>query len=335
MTTRLAIIGAGIMGADHARIFAQNIPGASLAVICDASPDRAREIADLTGAADVSTDPLASIARSDVDAVLIASPDATHADLTLACITAGKPVLCEKPLAPTTGECQRIIAAEVSAGSQFVQVGYMRRFDPAYTEMKAVLDGGTLGRAIMMHNFHRNVEVPPWFTGAMAITNSAPHEFDAARFVLGADIRSISASQPRRTDELVAPVIMILQTTEDQLVTIEVNNNAAYGYDVRGELVGERASVTLGTPVWSRTHAGFTAAETYAADWRPRFADAYRLQNQAFIRFVETGQPSAVAANAWDGMLSTLIADKGCEALASGATVSIETPEAPDLYNAA
>ena len=117
--------------------------------------------------------------------------------------------------------------------------------------------------------------------------------------------------------------------------TVRPPNNAAYGYDVRGELVGERASVTLGTPVWSRTHANFGATETYAADWRPRFADAYRLQNHAFIRFVETGQPSAVAANAWDGMLSTLIADKGCEALASGATVSIETPDAPELYKTA
>lgn len=332
MTTRLAIIGAGIMGADHARIFSEEVPGAVLSVICDASEDRARDVADRTGAMDVSTDPTSTIARKDVDAVLIASPDNTHADLTLAAIAAGKPVMCEKPLAPTTQDCRRIIEAEIVAGQRFVQVGYMRRFDPAYTQMKAVLESGDLGRAIMMHNFHRNVESPPWFTGAMAITNSAPHEFDAVRFVLDVDIRSISASQPKRSDDLVAPVVMILQTTGDQLVTIEVNNNAAYGYDVRGELVGERASVTLGTPVWSRGHTGLTATETYAADWRPRFAEAYRLQNRAFLTFANTGAPSAIASSAWDGMLSTLIADKGVEALASGKTIDMEIPKMPEFY---
>lgn len=332
MTIRLAIIGAGIMGADHARIFAEDLPGSTLTVICDASEERARTVADNTDATDISTDPLACIARADVDAVLIASPDGTHAELTLAAIAASKPVLCEKPLAPGTADCQRIIHAETATGRRLVQVGFMRRFDPAYSEMKRKLDEGHLGRALMMHNFHRNVETPPSFTGAMAITNSAPHEFDAARFVLGGNFRSISAVQPKRTDTLVAPVVMILQTTDDQVVTIEVNNNAAYGYDVRGELVGELGSVTLGTPVWSRTHIGLSASETYDADWRSRFAEAYRLQNRAFLAFAQTGTPSKIASSAWDGLVSTLIAEKGVEALASGKTVPIEIPEPPALY---
>lgn len=320
------------MGADHARIFANEIPGAALAVICDASLERAKSVADGTGAEDVSTDPEATIARNDVDAVLIASPDDTHATLTLASIAAGKPVLCEKPLAPSAKDCLRIIDAETGAGRRLVQVGYMRRFDPAYAEMKASLDGGKFGRAMMLHNFHRNVQSPPWFTGAMAITNSAPHEFDAARFVLGADLVSISASQPKRSDDLVAPVVMIIKTSENQLVTVEVNNNAAYGYEVRGELVCEKGAVTLGTPIWSRSHAGLSCTEAYHADWRPRFAEAYRLQNRAFLAFVETGRPSEIASSAWDGYLSTLIAEKGVEALATGREVIIPCPEAPLLY---
>lgn len=332
MTIRLAIIGAGIMGADHARIFAEEVPGAEISVICDASADRAKDVANRTGAKDVSGDALASIRRSDVDAVLIASPDPTHADLTIASIEAGKPVLCEKPLAPTIDECQRVIAAETAAERQLVQVGFMRRFDPAYSEMKTALDKGRLGRAMMMHNFHRNVSAPSGFTGAMAINNSAPHEFDIARFVLGAEMSSISAVQPKRGDDLVAPVVMVMRTDAGQIVTVEVNNNAAYGYDVRGELVGETASVTLGAPIWSRTHAGLAAADAYAADWRPRFAEAYRLQDRAFLAFAETGAFPPAASNSWDGYISTLIATRGSEALASGTTVAIEVPEAPALY---
>ncbi|MGI9511135.1 MAG: Gfo/Idh/MocA family protein, partial [Geminicoccaceae bacterium] len=182
---RTAIIGAGVMGADHAKIIAEDISGAVLQVVCDADEVRARDIAEMHGAIDVAKDPMTVIHRSDVDAVVIASPDDTHAPLTLAAIASGKPVLCEKPLASGSAACLDVIEAEVQAQRQFVQVGFMRRFDPSYTEMKAALKSGTLGRAVMMHNFHRNMESPgPWFTGDMAITNSAPHEFDAAHFIL-------------------------------------------------------------------------------------------------------------------------------------------------------
>ena len=84
MTTRIAVIGAGLMGADHAKIVAEDLPGARLQVVCDMDGARARRVADAFGAADVGTDPEAIIARADVDAVIIASPDFTHAPLSMA-----------------------------------------------------------------------------------------------------------------------------------------------------------------------------------------------------------------------------------------------------------
>ena len=132
-----------------------------------------------------------------------------------------------------------IMQAEMAAGARHVMLGFMRRYDQSYVEMRKALTDGTLGRALMMHNFHRNVETPAAdFTGAMAITNSAPHEFDVVRHVLGTEYASITAHQPRRSDDRVAPVVMVLETVDGQLVTIEINNNAAYGYDVRAELGG-------------------------------------------------------------------------------------------------
>ncbi len=253
MTVRIAVIGAGIMGADHARIVAEDLPGACLQVVCDMDRARARGVADRLGAVDTATDPGAVIARDDVDAVIVASPDATHADLSISCIRAGKPVMCEKPLSPSSDECLQVMEAEQASGTRLVQVGFMRRFDQSYVEMKAALDEGTLGRALMMHNFHRNVATPnAEFTGAMAITNSAPHEFDVARHVLGTEYASIWAAQPTRSDDRVAPVVMVLRTTGGQLVNIEINNNAAYGYDVRGELVGEAGSVSMAPVLYSR-----------------------------------------------------------------------------------
>ena len=333
MTIRIAVIGAGIMGSDHARIFAEDLPGAAIQVVCDASAPRARALADAVGAADVMSDAEAAIARTDVDAVVIASPDFTHAPLSLACIRAGKRALCEKPLSQSVAECLSVMQAEQAAGQRHIQLGFMRRFDQSYAEMKAALDKGTLGRALMMHNFHRNVETPSAdFTGAMAITNSAPHEFDVVRFVLGTEYAAISAFQPKRSDALVAPVFMVLETTDGQLVNIEINNNAAYGYDVRGELVGEAGSISMNAATYSRLDAGLAQRSGYDADWRGRYAEAYRCQNRAFLHFVRTGAFSAIGSDAWDGYAAAVVAEAGARALAEGRRVAVQMQTQPSFY---
>jgi myo-inositol 2-dehydrogenase / D-chiro-inositol 1-dehydrogenase len=140
------------MGADHAKIVAEDLPDARLQVVCDMDAARAAKVAGAYGA-EVASDPEAVIARTDVDAVIVASPDFTHTPLSLACIRAGKRVMCEKPLSQSSAECLTVMQAEQSAGARFVQLGFMRRYDEAYVQMKSALDQGRLGRALMMHNF--------------------------------------------------------------------------------------------------------------------------------------------------------------------------------------
>ena len=331
--TRLAIIGAGLMGEDHARIVAQDLPGAKLQVICDMDQTRARSVANATGAADISDQPEAVIQRSDVDAVIVASPDFTHAPLSKACIAAGKPVLCEKPLSQSSAECLEVIEAEQKSGKHHVMLGFMRRYDQAYIEMRDALVTGRLGRALLMHNFHRNVETPAAdFTGAMAITNSAPHEFDVVRHVLGTEFTSVTAHQPRRSDARVAPVIMVLETLDGQMVTIEVNNNAAYGYDVRAELVGEAGSVAMNTVAYTRTDMKLASSTRYDADWRGRYHEAYVRQNRDFLLFVETGNFPEIASNAWDGYCAARVAEAGAAALKAGQKQAVELMTRPEFY---
>lgn len=332
MSVRVAVIGAGIMGADHARIFATEVAGVTLQAICDADGTRARQVADATGAAHAATDPLAVINDAQVDAVLIASPDATHAPLTLACIAAGKAVLCEKPLSQQGSECLEVVSAEVKRGKRCVQVGFMRRFDPSYVAMKQALASGQIGAALMMHNFHRNVSAPAGFTGQMAITNSAPHEFDIVRFVLETEYDTVSVFRPGSSGSVAtgAPVFMVLRTTTGQLVTVEVNNNAAYGYDVRGELVGETGSFMLPQPASGILQSGLRSQTEFPADWRPRFAEAYRLQNAAWIKSIQSG--SVAGASAWDGYAATLIAEAAVKSLEMGEPVKVSRAGKPALY---
>lgn len=334
MSIRIALIGAGVMGGDHARIFAEDIPNVELRVVCDASRERAQRIAQACGVRDVAADPLTVIGRSDIDAVVIASPDETHAPLTMAAIEAGKHVLCEKPLSQSSQECIQVMELESRLGAQRVQIGFMRRFDPSYTEMKAALTNGVVGQAVMLHCFHRNVTAPSNFTGQMAISNSAPHEFDAARFLLGEEVATISVFQPKQADATKpgAPVFMVMETQKGRLVNVEINNNAHYGYDVRAELVGEQGSVFLRAPVHSEVHTGLQAATAYAADWRPRFAEAYRLQNKAWIQSILTATSSAIASNAWDAYCSTRIAEVGVRALSTGLREPVTLIGKPRLY---
>jgi myo-inositol 2-dehydrogenase / D-chiro-inositol 1-dehydrogenase len=330
MTLRIGLIGAGIMGADHARIFTEEVPGTELRVVCDADAKRAKSVADATGALNTASDPLAVINDTSVDAVVIAAPDQFHAPLTQACIAAGKPVLCEKPLSQDVAECLAVLAAEEKRGSRLVQIGFMRRFDPSYAEIKTMLIRGDLGKALMFHCFHRNVSPAYDFRAEMAICNSAPHEFDVARWMLDSDFKSISVHRPP-AGGAAAPVFMVLETVTGQLVNIEVNISATYGYDVRGELVGEKGTAFLRAPIHTDVNLDLKQINTYPSDWRPRFVDAYRQQNRAWVKSINTGKPN-LGASAWDGYCSTAVADAGVEALHSGKPALVNQIAKPKFY---
>jgi len=333
MVVSVGVIGAGVMGADHVRTLAHRVARAQVVAVADGDAARAERAAAEAAGARVFADPLALIADPSVQAVLVASPDETHADFTLACLAAGKPVLCEKPLAPDAASCRRVIEAELRLGRRLVQVGYMRRFDPAYMAMRARFATGDLGRALLVHCAHRNATAPGFFTGTMAITNAAVHEFDILRWLLGADMTRIEVQRcggATATGEP-DPIMLLLRSDQDQVIDIEVFMNARYGYDVRCEMVCAGGSLALAPPVLLDSRVGGTQAFPFAGDWRPRFADAYRLQAQAWIDAIATGMPPA-GASAWDGFIATAIAEHGVRALDGKAAVAIDLPPAPPLY---
>ena len=133
-----------------------------------------------------------------MDAVVVCSWGPTHEEYVLAAIEAGKPVFCEKPLATTQEACQRILDAESALGRRSVQVGYMRRYDAAYRAMKAVVDSGDIGAPLMMHAAHRNPSVPGHYTREMAITDTAVHDIDLARWMFGEEIVAATVLKPRK-----------------------------------------------------------------------------------------------------------------------------------------
>lgn len=328
MSLGVAVIGAGVMGADHARIIRTETAGAHLVGVADADLARAEHAA--AGARAV-VDGVELIRSPDVDAVIVASPDPTHASLTLAAIEAGKPVLCEKPLAVTPEDCLAICTAEAAAGRKLVHVGFMRRFDPAYREMKAAIDGGSLGPVRLLHCLHRNQQVPDWFEPHMAITNSFVHEIDICRWLLGSEFvgATVIPSTSASYDPLGDPLLIVLEAESGAVVSTEVTMNAEYGYHVHAEALCTKGSTEMAEPARTLTRVDAAQRSAYPPNWIPRFGDAYRIQARAWVEAIAAGTVDAQAASAWDGAVATILAEQIVVALRTRQRVSLELPKRP------
>ena len=252
--------------------------------------------------------------------MVVASFDTTHEEFVLACLAAGKPVLCEKPLATSADACLRIVEAELAVGRRLVHLGFMRRYDPAYRAVKERLDGGAMGEVLLVHCAHRNAASPPGFTSEMLITSSAVHEIDIARWLLGEEIVGVAVRAARSTsaaaDGLRDPQLVLLETAGGVLIDVEVFVNAGYGYDIRCEVVGETGTAKLD--------------EQVEPDFRARFATAYRRELEALVRAVAAGPDHGPSA--WDGYAANAVADACLESLASGVPASVGLEARPPLY---
>lgn len=124
---------------------------------------------------------------------------------------------------------------------------------------------------------------------------------------------------------------MMLETSAGQLVNVEVNISATYGYDVRGELVGEKGTAVPRAPIHADLNLALRQSTAYPADWRPRFIEAYARQNRAWVKSLNTGA-SNIGASAWDGYCSTTVANAGVEALHNGTTAQVKLIPKPNFY---
>ncbi|KNC05963.1 inositol 2-dehydrogenase [Pantoea sp. RIT-PI-b] len=335
MTLNIGVIGTGAIGREHIRRCSQVLQHSRVVALNDINRANCEQIIkDLAIQAEIYDNAHDLINAPEVQAILVTSWGPTHEEFVLAAINAGKAVFCEKPLAVTAQGCMNIVEAEMAAGKQLVQVGFMRPYDSGYRALKAVIDSGEIGEPLMLHCAHRNPEVGDSYTTDMAITDTLIHELDVLRWLLKDDYVSAQVIYPRTTRKASAhlkdPQIVLLETAKGVRIDVEIFVNCAYGYDIQCEVVGESGIARLPEPMSVQTRSAAKLSTRILTDWKKRFIDAYDVELQDFINNVLSGEMTGPSA--WDGYAAAVAADACVAAQTSGDIVPVTMPAKPAFY---
>ena len=284
--------------------------------------------------AEAMTDPMAAIARDDVDAVVIGTPTDTHIGLLTRAVELGKAVLCEKPIDLDLGKSTEA-AARIDALKGRVMLAFNRRFDPTFAEVRRAIDAGQIGAVRQVVISSRDPGMPPEgyvkSSGGL-FRDMTIHDLDMARWLLGEEPVSVTAMASRIVDaEMVGKyddydtAMVILQTASGKQAHINNCREAVYGYDQRIEVLGETGMLThdnLRPTTMRLTTADMTDAQQPLLNFfLERYTAAYRAEMEAFVAALADG--TALPTTAADGVQALRLAEAALDSVRSGRTVSL------------
>jgi predicted dehydrogenase len=275
-----------------------------------------------------------------LDAVVIATPDKFHASAVKTVAAAGKDILCEKPLALTLADAQELLDA-VSKARVRLQVGFMRRYDPAYAAAMKRIEAGEIGVPVIFKSIGRDKDGPPLaaytpnINGMLFYTNSI-HDFDLARWLMQDEVTEVHAyttvairPEVAQFGDVVASVVN-LKFDQGAIGNIESHAQAAYGYDVRTEIVGSKGSILVGS--FHKTPATFLTANgssgLIADHFLSVFADAYLAEIRDFVDCMLTDRPPRVSGEDGIKALAIAVAAENSHLQAKAAQVPSRIPAA-------
>ncbi|TVR90916.1 MAG: inositol 2-dehydrogenase [Trueperaceae bacterium] len=321
----MALVGAGRMAQAHAAT-AAGIAQVDVVAVYDALREPAEHLAERIGArVALSLDEL--LGASDVEALLITTPTPTHADVICSGAEAGKAMFVEKPLADTLAAADRAVDA-VDAASVACQVGFQRRYDPAYIEAKRRIESGEIGRIEGFRGVGRDPQPPALeflLTSGGLFVDMGIHDLDSARFLVGevATINAIGAATDPRLAEhgLFDMAVATMRFVNGALGTLEVGLRTAYGYDIRAEVLGQHGRIHIERDIQHHMLVYTSGGVTHdrPQSFAERFAEAYAAEIRSFVHAVRHDLP--VTPDAHDARESLRLALAAQQALVTGREV--------------
>ena len=339
---KIGIIGCGAIGRDHCRRIIQTVPGATVVAVADYVAAAADDTAERFGIRSFGNDCDGLIKDPEVEAVMITSIDATHHDYVMKALAEEKWCFCEKPLSQNAADCEEIIARELQIGKRLVQVGFMRRYDRGYAEMKRIIQSGEIGAPLLIKACHRNVSQGPGFKTENGITNVAIHELDICRWLLDDEYEDAQAVRVRQSANSTKgydnPQVVLLRTKKGCFIDVEVQVADGYGYDIQCEVVCENGTVKLPDPyaVVRRSRPqgwdSLNPAESMPimTDWKERFIEAYDIEMCKWVESVHQGK--LTGPSAWDGYVACVAGDALNASRGTSQFLPVKTIEKPELY---
>ncbi|MDX9915722.1 MAG: Gfo/Idh/MocA family oxidoreductase [Sphaerochaeta sp.] len=328
-SVRCGVIGLGRLGTRHAENLAAAVPHAQLVAVSDSQPGVLGAFTAAHPTVKGYLDYHTLLADDDVDAVVIASSTHMHATMATEAIEAGKAIFCEKPISidlDKTIEVQQLLRAKPT----LFQLGFMRRFDPAYLNAKGQIEAGTVGRAISLRSISRDPGAPPIefakASGGLVVDLSI-HDIDLARWFAHSEVSEVYAKGSSiRYPELaqigdIDHVGAILTFENGFVASLEGSRNSQYGYDVRTEVVCTDGALFIGElerphlSTWTREGLGRSTIQGFLE----RFEDAYLGEMNAFVQAIRTGLQPAVTVD--DGVQAQLVATAINRSMRCGAPI--------------
>jgi len=327
---RFGVLGAGRIGKVHAATIAAN-PKAKLAYVADAFPAAAEQLAQQTGARVASVEEI--IAASDVDAVLIATPTPSHADLIEAASKAGKHILCEKPVSLSVDRINQCLDV-VEQNKSTLMIGFNRRFDTNFSMVEQRLRNGDVGEIEIVTIISRDPNPPP----ASYVKSSGGlfrdmmiHDFDMARFLMGEEFVVVNALGSALVDKAIGEegdvdtAAVQMQTASGRIAVITNSRRATYGYDQRIEVHGSTGMLSArniqnsSVELWNANGIAGDPVQNFFIE---RYAQAYANEINTFIDAVDAGNTSP-RPSGFDGLQAQKLADAATESWQTGKPVQI------------
>ncbi|SES22245.1 myo-inositol 2-dehydrogenase [Tranquillimonas rosea] len=327
---KVALFGAGRIGKVHAASIKMD-PRSELVAVADVMTEAAEALAKEHGIPARGADEI--LADASVDAILIASSTNTHADLIAAGVKAGKAVFCEKPIDLDLSRALEI--RKITANhDKPIMMGFNRRFDPNFAQVKAALEGGEIGKPTMLSVTSFDPAPPPVsyikVSGGL-FRDMMIHDFDMCSFLFGLPETVMAHGSCLIDPEIGAAGdidtgVVVLTYSDGRIATICNSRQAPYGYDQRVEVLGADGTLAaeneIENTVVKSTAAGVVSAKPVFF-FLERYTRAYAIEWSAFVDAVIEGAP--VPAGVQDGVNALALAEAANRSLAEGRPVAVTT----------